>query len=260
MKQQIFYWDESKECSLFVPAADNEVMDGVKWGDCFTLFTPAYWYSQFKMQPHASNQEYRKKSNLVDEVVFCLLGGFGITAEMSSAVFDKCKHFGLLEKMPSDEKEWLKVLGSSFLIDGSTKRYRYPNQKSRYLAGAMQFLKDGPFNNLEGKPLRDELLNVPGVGAKTAGWIVRNHTNTDDVAILDIHIHRAGVIAGFFDKNDDIQSDYYEMEERFLTFCKSLGVKPSLFDYFLWDQMRLFGRIAINAYNEVIIKNREITY
>lgn len=253
MKQQLFYWEGCKEHSLTVPTADTEVMDGVKWGDCFTLFTPAYWFSQFQMQPHTDRPVLKdKNNNLIEEIVFCLLGGFGITAEMSAAVFEKCKSAGLLEQMTTDDKKWLEVLSSSFLVDGSTKKYRYPNQKSRYLAGAMQFAKDGVFFNLEGKDLRDELLKVPGIGAKTAGWIARNHTNTDDVAILDIHIHRAGVIAGFFDNKHSIQSDYVEMEERFLTFCRNLGVKPSSFDYFLWDQMRLFGRVAINAYNDAL--------
>ena len=43
--------------------------------------------------------------------------------------------------------------------------------------------------------LREFLLQLHGIGYKTASWIVRNFTGSDDVAIVDIHLRRAGVIA-----------------------------------------------------------------
>ncbi|MDZ3993341.1 hypothetical protein PspTeo4_24872 [Pseudomonas sp. Teo4] len=43
-----------------------------------------------------------------------------------------------------------------------------------------------------GRALRDWLLELPGIGYKTASWVARNWLDADDVAILDIHILRAG--------------------------------------------------------------------
>ena len=44
--------------------------------------------------------------------------------------------------------------------------------------------------------LRDWLLAIPGIGPKTASWIVRNRTGSSAVAIIDVHILRAGTSAG----------------------------------------------------------------
>ena len=88
-----------------------------------------------------------------------------------------------------------------------------------------------------GKELRDWLLPIAGVGYKTASWIARNWLDADDVAILDIHILRAGLLGGFFDKSLSIERDYLKLEEQFVAFSNALGVRASELDATIWYEM-----------------------
>ncbi|HDG1724416.1 TPA: 8-oxoguanine DNA glycosylase [Vibrio cholerae] len=257
MTQEIIYWIEDEECSISLPSPSQEILNGINWG-CYTeLFTPAFWVSQFLMETHFNKDDTQHICNgdLKEEIVFCLLGGFGITAELATAAFEQCKRLGLIEKLETDHFVWQSVLDTPVIINGRRKHYRYPKQKSVYLSEAMKHLRNNNIDFLAGKELRDELLKIKGIGAKTAGWITRNYSNSDDVAIIDIHIFRAGVICGIFEKSQRVERDYFDMENRFLIFCNNVGVKPSKFDCFLWDQMRLFGKIGVDCYKDVVSRS-----
>jgi N-glycosylase/DNA lyase len=65
--------------------------------------------------------------------------------------------------------------------------------------------------------LRDRLLDLPGIGPKTASWIVRNHLDSDDVAIIDVHLHRACVMMNVFEAKSDPAKEYFSLEALF--FC-----------------------------------------
>lgn len=88
-----------------------------------------------------------------------------------------------------------------------------------------------------GKELRDWLLDVPGIGYKTASWVARNWLDADDVAILDIHILRAGLLANFFESHLTVERNYLELEEQFIRFSKGLGVRASELDALMWLEM-----------------------
>jgi thermostable 8-oxoguanine DNA glycosylase len=94
---------------------------------------------------------------------------------------------------------------------------------------------------------RKWLLTIKGIGQKTASWITRNYLNSENVAIIDIHIFRAGLIAGFFSKDLDIQKDYSKIEQIFIQFCKALEVQPSKMDALMWLQMKESNRIALKT-------------
>src|SRR6185436_19848337 len=81
------------------------------------------------------------------------------------------------------------------------------------------------------------LLDIPGVGYKTASWIARNWLNSDDVAILDIHIQRAGRLVGLFPDELTVQKHYLKLEALFLEFSRTLGVKASELDAVIWMEM-----------------------
>jgi thermostable 8-oxoguanine DNA glycosylase len=86
------------------------------------------------------------------------------------------------------------------------------------------------------------LLQLPGVGYKTASWIARNWLDADDVAILDIHIMRAGALGGFLDPRLSVQHDYLALEAQFLQFGRAIGVLPSELDAVMWIEMAASSR------------------
>lgn len=249
MSQALRYWVEDEEIVRYLPDADTEVMPGVRWGEPWAIFTPAYWLSQFWMHDldKLEHSPYKARGSLAEEVVFCLLGGFGISAEMSIAAFDACYEAKLIQNLEMNPAVWNEVLGRPLHVNGKSQRYRYPNQKSRFLAAAMASFTTKPLDHLNGVALRDALLNIDGIGHKIAGWVARNYSDADDVAILDIHLVRAGILCGVFTVHDRVERDYLSMEARFIEFCRALGARPAVLDCLIWDHMRGYGNLAIEA-------------
>lgn len=230
-----------------MPSADEDLMPGVKWGDPWVVFTPAYWLSQAWMLQleTARSSSYRARQGLVEELVFCLLGGFGITAELATAAFEACEQAGLIDRREPDPEVWARTLLQPLEVGGRQVRYRYPNQKAKFLAIAMQRIGDLRLEGIHGKSARDQLMLLPGVGYKTASWVVRNVFDSDEVAILDIHLIRAGLLCGLFTSQDRVEKDYLSMEVRFLRFSSALGLRPAALDCLIWDGMREAGDLPL---------------
>ena len=92
--------------------------------------------------------------------------------------------------------------------------------------------------------LRRKLLELEGVGPKTASWIVRNLLGTDEVAILDIHVLRACQAMQLFPDAVSLPRDYVPLEKRFLAFASAIAVRASILDMVMWVEMRR-GRSAL---------------
>lgn len=235
-----------------MPEANDELLPGVAWGDPWTLYTPAYWLAQAWMTQvdRAATSRYCTKGNLVQELGFCMLGGFGITAELASAAFVRCKDEGLFDRFETRTEAWLAQLTKHFMVNERLIKYRYPNQKAKFLAAAMSYIKERPFRLDSPLALRNQLLEINGVGYKTASWVVRNVLDSDDVAILDVHLIRAGRLCGLYSRNDRVQHDYLNMEQRFLSFARALQLRPAVLDCLIWDEMRAAGSLPIDILNE----------
>ena len=83
---------------LRLPAIDDEVIDGVRWGAVDEFFTAAFWKCQSEL--HIRKAEYsnhRLGRNLLEEVAVCLLGGYGIPAEMGLKAFERLKVRNLVD-------------------------------------------------------------------------------------------------------------------------------------------------------------------
>ena len=89
-------------------------------------------------------------------------------------------------------------------------------------------------------------MSVKGIGYKTASWITRNWLRSERVAILDIHLLRAGVITGFFHPDYNLNTEYLNLEQRFLNFCLQLEVRPSDMDAIIWHYMKKNNKLALN--------------
>lgn len=230
-----------------IPRTDSELLPGVRWGDPWVLYTPAYWLAQAWMTESDRNSDckYRAKESVVDEIGFCLLGGYGITAELASSAYLSCKDSGLFDRRETRCEVWAETLSKPLNVLGRSVHYRYPNQKARFLSAAMSFVERNRLRLDSGKSLRDQLLSIPGVGYKTASWVARNVLDSDDVAILDIHLIRAGRLCGLYSSKDDVHRRYLAMEERFLAFARALSLRPAVLDCLIWDEMRAAGSLPI---------------
>lgn len=178
----------------------------------------------------------------MEEVSVCLLGGYGMPAELGLAAFKRLRTRGMLDgsACPSDIENELSL---PFDVFGKPRKYRFARQKSQYLSRSLEMLRNAQVPS-EPKMLRDYLTTLPGVGPKTASWAVRNHYGSDDVAILDVHIVRAGIEFGLFEVDTDPSRNYYELENRLLMFCAAIEEPISFLDAIMWDYMRRIGPTA----------------
>lgn len=227
---------------LTLPSATTIVIGRVTWGHYSRPFTPAFWRASLWLQENRAAQfaKARSQQHILRETVFCLLGGYGIRAEVAQAYFKKLAAAGAFAGASLSEHQLRALLSTPALHRGKAFGYRFPNQKARYLAQALEaFSGDGiPREDLT---LRDWLLELPGIGRKTAAWIVRNCFGSDNVAIVDVHLQRAGRLMGLFDARDLSAGTYSYFEERFLAFARALRVQASSLDMLIWETMRQFA-------------------
>ena len=240
MTQRAAVFLEQTAVHLELPSATNEVVPGVPWGVIEAFPTPAYWAFQvMARRVNGTSVRYRIGDTLVEEVAACLLGGHGIPASIGLAAFRHLKRHGLLslERGVPTEADLLAQLSTPMELEGRLVLYRFAKQKARYLHAAFSRLAEGAAPTLTGRQLRDWLLPIQGIGPKTASWIARNWLDADDVAILDIHILRAGMLGGFFEQGLTVERDYLKLEQQFLAFARGLGVRASELDALMWLEM-----------------------
>lgn len=225
----------------------SQLLSDIDWESAGRRFTRSYWEVQYHLD-NSSCCDYRLGSNLEEEVVACLLGGYGFKAELGLLAFHRIKNLRLIRRGTRFE-ELEKAISAPFRWNGKEVHYRFSHQKSKYIFWFLQRNDIDELENLRGIKLRDKLMTIKGIGLKTASWIARNYGNCEDVAIVDIHIYRAGRLAGFINSKWDMQKDYYKIEESFLDFCHSINALPSKMDSLIWNQMKESNRRAIELLN-----------
>lgn len=241
---------EKTNISLEFPEPNCEVIPGVKWGTIETFLSPAYWAFQvYSQRLTGSKINYKLGTTLKEEVAACLLGGHGIPAQVGIAAYNHLKNQGVFSEIKSSEQEIYNLLSELIDLDGKRIKYRFAKQKAKYLANAMDKLSQDTPSFKSGQDLRNWLLNVSGIGFKTASWVARNWLDADDVAILDIHILRAGILGGFLSKNLSVERNYLELEEEFLSFSRGLGIKASELDAVIWSEMMSSSSIVHELMN-----------
>jgi thermostable 8-oxoguanine DNA glycosylase len=229
---------DGKTLKLDLPASNAEVLPGVFWGALDEVGTAAYWgVHAWHHQRLGTYNDLRLGRVLGEELTACLLGGYGMPADIALAAYRRLRAEGLIRTGVS-QLELEEALSKPFTIHGQPRRYRFAKQKSGYLARCLQRLESFQVEERSDVGLRDGLAEFPGIGPKTASWIVRNYRDSDDVAILDVHIVRAGRMIGIFDSKADPQRNYRCLEAGFLRLAKALGVRAALLDALIWDHMR----------------------
>lgn len=243
-------------CEACIPPENAMLFQNIKWGSFAKSFTPAYWKMQIIMGGvcNRSRNGYRTAANLSDEVCSCLLGGYGVSAEICYAAYRKLKENGLTTPCSKEHCDEVagkiyNALSSNLQVSGRLVKYRFPKQKSLRIAQALVKLEseDCPKEDLA---FRDWLLTFNGIGYKTASWITRNWLGSDKVAIIDIHIFRACTLMGLFSGTENISKEYRDLEEKFLNMARAMKVKPAEMDLIIWMRMREMGRAGTKLFNK----------
>jgi thermostable 8-oxoguanine DNA glycosylase len=224
---------------LELPAPAEEVLPHVPWGEYDVLFTPAFWAARvWLLREEQRFSSFRFGDSLREEAAACVLGGHGIPAEVGLAAFARLRERGLLVSGVM-EAEIQEALLEPLCLGDRLVRYRFARQRSERLAAILTDIDGIAFDS--DRALRAALLHFPGVGPKTASWIVRNHLGSDEVAILDIHVVRACIAAKVFPRDVNLGRDYFDLEDRFLMFADALNARPSILDSVMWHHMRQIG-------------------
>lgn len=210
------------------------------WGRADRFGTAAYWIGQTR------SGNYRnwlaEPPCLVDGLVFCLLGGYGITAELASAYFALLKERQLVTVSEPVAAANIEVaLREAVTLNGRSIHYRFPTQRSGRIASALSSLRASTPPSAPTE-LRSWLMTLKGIGPKTASWIVRDVTRSSDIAVIDIHLIDACRAAGVFRPEWDVRRDYLRMEAAFLALARFGDVDACELDVCIWDQTRTFKR------------------
>jgi thermostable 8-oxoguanine DNA glycosylase len=235
---------------LDLPDPSEHVLPGIRWGAFDELLTPAYWRGQaWQHERLGTYQHLRLGRTLAEELAACLLGGFGMKAELGLAAFERLRNRGLLQGVPA-ENVLEHALAKPFVMCGHSQKYRFPRQKARYLGACLRRLLDFIEPN-DDVALRDSLAEFPGIGLKTASWIVRNYRRSNRVAVIDIHILRAGRHIGLFPPEANPQRHYASLEDAFIRFAAALDTSAGTLDGLMWDYMRRLVVITISNRNRL---------
>ncbi|MDR6623856.1 endonuclease III domain-containing protein [Caulobacter segnis] len=241
--QRVIGGSHGKYRFLDLPDPAVALMPGVRWGSFEHALTPAFWVSQAWLQDDGGDLSFELAPTLREEVVYCLLGGHGAPAEVGLAASKRVLD-ALAEKadgvLGRDRIETM--LLEPLWVNGKLIHYRFARQRAKYLTGALEGLRHLVDEELDDLALRDALRDLPGIGPKTASWIVRNRRASDRVAILDVHIIRACEHMGVFPRGANLARSYMDLERRFLEFCEVGGVRASVLDAVMWGTMRRLGR------------------
>lgn len=215
----------------------QSVCRSVPWRTPADLGSAAFWVDQTvrsRLSP-----SYRMGVDLFEEAAACLLGGHGVTGPMTVAAFERLRDRGLLAPgAEPSEAEYASALLDPLVVGGRVSRYRFPAQRAARLARLARAVPDAP---QEGPALRDWLMTLPGFGPKTASWAARNHTGCDHLAVIDIHVRRAGELAGVFCRSWRLPRDYGVYESAFVQWAGAGGVRASDLDACIWHQLSTLG-------------------
>ncbi len=192
------------------------------------------------------------ETELRAELLFCLLGGHAVCYEHNLSAADRLWSLGVLRGEHPEptrsmiERELRRPQFDPPRRDGTPRRYRFPVRKATLLSGAQRWLHELP--SLAGalaeiadeQGRREFLCQCPGVGAKSASWLLRNTGYAVRLAVLDVHVVRAMQACGRLG-SAKLPRDYEDAEAAYLRWCAEFDFDPARFDLLVWDFQRWRG-------------------
>ena len=186
-----------------------------------------------------------------DELLFCLLGGYGITEEHARSAWKTVRQLEPFSEVWEDD-DLIRILMATLeypqfeplRADGSPRRYRFPRQKAAIIVKAREWIRGRkPLDECllywdDPNDRRRILVGCPGLGLKSASWLLRNLGMGDGLAILDVHLVRALQDTKRIANDVRLPRDYYTVEKAFLEWCRELDAPSDAFDLFIWERQR----------------------
>ncbi len=207
----------------------------VEWGNYEVFGTPAFWVNRTAMERYEERLAERASGGHIESVVvFGLLGGSGISAEVARAAQSVVLDL-LAENSGATAGEIEERLQKP--LPGGLGRYRFPRQRSQRIVAALAQLRSEPPPE-DPLDLRQYLRRLRGVGPQTSAHIVRNLTGSAEVAIVGIWLVRALTWAGIFKPQWRVQRHYDRFEQTFLQYAAHGNVQPGALDLCIWEKAR----------------------
>ena len=89
MKSIVTYFDE---CDMIYELSRS--LSDIDWEEAGRLYTKSYWELQYYLAKHDS-YSFKLGSNLLEEIVASLHGGYGLKAEMGLLAFHRLRNLRL---------------------------------------------------------------------------------------------------------------------------------------------------------------------
>ena len=116
----------------------------IDWEEAGRLYTKDYWAVQYRLDDSLYNS-FRIGASLTEEVVACLLGGYGMKAEMGLWAFHRLKNKQLINRRTTQET-LEEAIAQPFWVNGRELHYRLHRQKASYI---YDFLQRGDIREME---------------------------------------------------------------------------------------------------------------
>ena len=244
--------DDSSVLLISAPGTDSLQENGWDRSPDKAIHVENYWRSVERIYREAvATSRAVSHIDVEDELLFCLLGGYGITEEHGRSAWETVRKLEPFSEAWRDD-ELLRTLMATLeypqfepvRADGSPRRYRFPKQKAAIIVKARGWIRgrkpldesllywDDPHDR------RRILLGCPGLGLKSASWLLRNLGMGDGLAILDVHLVRALQDTKRIAYDVRLPRDYYTVEKAFLKWCHELDAPSDAFDLFIWEWQR----------------------
>ncbi|WP_419846959.1 hypothetical protein [Candidatus Poriferisocius sp.] len=207
----------------------------VEWGNHEVFGTPAFWVNRTAIEGYEERLADRATGGDIESVVvFGLLGGSGITAEVARAA-QRVVLALLAENSGATAEDIEELLREP--LPGDLGRYRFPRQRSQRIVAAVDRLRSEPPPD-DPLELSRYLRGLRGVGPQTSAHIVRNLTGSAEVAIVGVWLVRALTWVGIFKPEWRVSRHYDRFEETFLQYAAYGNVQPGALDLCIWEKAR----------------------
>jgi N-glycosylase/DNA lyase len=199
------------------------------------------------------------EQTLWESLALCILSS-NVHFDTAKSAADQLRYKGILASVVTDQSaRMIRVIATELQrpiylprrIDGSFRRYRFPNVRARNLVnaarsiygagGSLQSLL-GSFNSNE-EARRFLSTEISGLGLKEASHFLRNIGYCVDLAIIDVHVVSFLKELALIDHNDFRSSTitakiYGRLEAIMRWIASTLGVNLAIFDIAVWNYMR----------------------
>jgi N-glycosylase/DNA lyase len=199
---------------------------------------------------------------LWESLCLCILSS-NVYFDTAKSAIDQLRYKGILASLATDQSARMVRLVATELqrpiylprrVDGSFRRYRFPNVRARNLASAarsiygaggnLRRLLDSFSSNEQARSFLS--TEISGLGLKEASHFLRNIGYCVDLAIIDVHVvsflkELALIGQDEFCRSGITAKIYGRLEAIMRWVASSLGVNLAILDMAVWNYMRTKG-------------------